>query len=245
MCGEFSPRSAYPPPFLPWRETMRLLSVVTAAACALRPPTSTAHSPAALRPLTRRQCTTAVIAAAAATALPYCANAQGSSLTDANGLYVVDPRKAANGLEDPLAESDGAYSTISAALAVAPSGATIVVRAGTYAERLTLPRSVRLLADAGAVLEWKSKGPNEPALTVDLSGATAACEVLVTGLTVRHASPYFSQNYAVYVPRPAAAADGGSLIELRGCEVSSSTVTAPAPANLEPNTLPSPSPSPR
>ena len=39
----------------------------------------------------------------------------------------------------------------------------------------------------------------------------------------RHASPYFSQNYAVYVPRPAAAADGGSRIELRGCEVSSST----------------------
>ena len=82
---------------------------------------------------------------------------------------------------------------------------------------------MRLLADAGAVLDWKSKGPNEPALTMDLSGATAACEILVSGLMVKHASPYFSQNYAVYVPRPAAAADGGSRIELRGCEVSSST----------------------
>lgn len=192
-----------------------VFTLLPAAACALRPPAV----------LTRRQCTTAAVAAAAATALPHCASAQGSSLTDANGLYVVDPRKAANGLEDPLAESDGAYSTISAALAVAPSGASVVVRAGTYAERLTLTRSVRLLADAGAVLDWKSKGPNEPALTVDLSGATAACEILVSGLAVRHASPYFSQNYAVYVPRPAAAADGGSRIEMRGCEVSSSTGT--------------------
>ena len=51
--------------------------------------------------------------------------------------------QAANGLEDPLAESDGAYSTISAALAVAPSGASVIVRAGTYSERLTLTRSVR------------------------------------------------------------------------------------------------------
>ena len=49
---------------------------------------------------------------------------------------------------------------------------------------------MRLLADAGAVLDWKSKGPNEPALTMDLSGATAACEILVSGLAVRHASPY-------------------------------------------------------
>ena len=138
---------------------MRLLALVVtllpAAACALRPPAA----------LTRRQCTTTAVAAAAATALPHCANAQGSSLTDANGMYVVDPRKAAhcadtcvlkpaccthhrhraawpgggttvrtpyacqpracrsyrvpcgapqaaNGLEDPLAESDGANITI-------------------------------------------------------------------------------------------------------------------------------------
>ena len=227
------------------RGPMRFLALVTSlvallptAAYALRPPVA----------LTRRQCTSAAVAAAAATALPHCAGARGTSLTDADGRFVVDPQKAANRLEDPLADSDGAYSTISAALAVAPSGAAIIVRAGTYAERLTLTRPVRLLADRGAVLAWTSKGPNEPALTVDLSGATGPCEVLVSGLTVRHAtlrvkaatrwgrrlqpqvtrrwapvsrhaSPYFALNYAVYVPRPAAVADAGSRIELRGCEV--------------------------
>ena len=71
-------------------DEMRLLALVVtllpAAACALRPPAA----------LTRRQCTTAAVAAAAAAALPHRANAQGSSLTDANGLYVVDPRKAAH-----------------------------------------------------------------------------------------------------------------------------------------------------
>ena len=71
-------------------DEMRLLALVVtllpAAACALRPPAA----------LTRRQCTTAAVAAAAAAALPHRADALGSSLTDGNGMYVVDPRKAAH-----------------------------------------------------------------------------------------------------------------------------------------------------
>ena len=166
-----------------------------------------------------------VMAAAAIAAVPHPSGA-ASSLTDAEGRFVVDPQKAANGLLDPLAEPEGAYSTISSALAVAPADATVIVRPGTYAERgLTISRGVRLIADAGAVLDFKAANPNEPALCVDLSGASAPSSVLISGLRIKHFSPYFSQNYGVYVPRPAATADGSTRIELQGCEVSSSSGT--------------------
>jgi hypothetical protein len=78
-----------------------------------------------------------------------------------------------------------------------------------------------MLADPGAVLTWRSDKPYEAALTVDLSTASAECEVLVSGLSVRHFSPSIAQNYAVYVPQPSAAADSTSLIKLHGCDVSS------------------------
>jgi len=163
--------------------------------------------------LTRRQCAASAVTAVAATALPHRATAQGPSLTDADGRFVVDA----------LAEPYGAYSTISAALAVAPKGATVVVRPGLYAERVFLKSEVTILADRGAVLAWKSDRPYEAALTVDLSLAAAPCRVLVQGLEIRHSSPSIAQNYAVYVPAPSAAADGTSHIELRGCQISSAS----------------------
>lgn len=174
-------------------------ALLSASACALRTPLA----------LGRRQITLAA-AVSATNVLQFkpAIAADTSSTIAADGQLVVGG-------------GEGAYKTISSAVAAARSGSTIIVRPGIYAERLILTHSVRLLADAGAVLDWKSTGPNEPALTVDLSSATSSCDVLVTGLVVKHFSDYFSQNYAVYVARPAPAADVGSHIELRGCEVSS------------------------
>jgi hypothetical protein len=68
------------------------------------------------------------------------------SLTDEDGLFVVDPRKALAGLTDPDSEPVGAYSTISAALSVAPRDATVIVRPGMYTEQVTITRPVKLLA---------------------------------------------------------------------------------------------------
>ena len=143
------------------------------------------------------------------------------SLTDEAGNFVVDKSKATAGLEDSLVEPVGAYSTISAALAVAPSGATVLVEPGRYFERVTITRPVSLRAKAGALLVWESDKPYEAALTVDLTSAPGACGVLISGLAIQHYSPSIAQNYAVYVPPPAAAADGGSRVELRYCDVSS------------------------
>mmetsp|Transcript_25037 Transcript_25037/g.54086 ORF Transcript_25037/g.54086 Transcript_25037/m.54086 type:complete len:304 (-) Transcript_25037:254-1165(-) len=176
------------------------------------------------RDLSRRHAN-AVTAAAALGVLSSSLNAMAAtdaSLTDANGQFVVDPQKAANGLEDPLAEPIGAYNTISAALAVAPPGATILVRPGAYMEQLRVTRGVTLLADEGAVLTWRSERPYEAALALDLSEAQQAAQVLISGLSVRHFSPSIAQNYAVYVPEPSRAA-AASRIELRSCDVSSSS----------------------
>lgn len=146
-----------------------------------------------------------------------------SSLTDADGRFVVDPRKAANGLDDPLSEPVGAYSTISAALSVAPADATIMVRPGAYVEQLMITRPVRLLADAGAELTWKSDKPYEAALTVAIADSQPAGDVLVSGLRISHSSPSIAQNYAVYVPQPSSASADKARIEIRDCDVSSAT----------------------
>ena len=135
---------------------------------------------------------------------------------------MVDPAKAANGLEDPLAEPVGAYSTISAALAAAPAGATVVVRPGTYNERVFIRRPVKLLADrrpdgTGAVLDWKGDKPYECALDVDVSGA-AEGSVFVSGLTIRHYSYSIAQNYGVFVHSPAE-----RKIKFRACDIASSS----------------------
>ena len=192
---------------------LHLIVLLLVASSAMRVPS--------LALLSRRRVAAAASALAVALPLlPARARAAGS-LTDEQGRYVVDPKRAAAGLEDPLAEPTGAYSTISAAVAVAPSGATILVRPGTYTERVRLTRSVKLLADKGAVLNWKSDKPYEAALTIDLSEAAGASQVLVEGLAVTHFSPSIAQNYGVYVPALSAAANAESRIELRGCQVSS------------------------
>ena len=172
---------------------------------------------------TRRDVSIGALAAATAFSGGLPSRAVDASLTDAQGRFVVDPAKAARGLEDPLVEPDGAYSTISAALAVAPSGATITIMPGAYNERVRIVKSVTLAAEAGATLTWKTDKPYEAALTVDLSEASSAASVTVSGLSVRHTSPSIAQNYAVYVPPPSSAADGASSVMLRDCDISSAS----------------------
>lgn len=164
-----------------------------------------------------RCATTTTAAAAISSVLPLPSHA--SSLTDSDGSYVVDPAKASAGLEDPLVESEGAYATISSALAVAPSGAKIIVRPGTYRERLTISRAVSLQADPGAIVDWRSDKPYEATLTIDLAGGEAGT-CLVSGLTLRHYSKSIAQNYCLFVPAPSGAASR-SKIEIRGCDISS------------------------
>ena len=134
-------------------------------------------------------------------------------LADEQGNLVVDPSRDV-----------GAYATISAALEAAPSGATVIVRPGVYTERVMVRQSVTLKADPGVFLVWESDKPYEATLTIDLRDASAAADVLVSGLMVTHYSPSIAQNYAVYVPPPSRAADA-SKVELRFCDVCSRSGT--------------------
>lgn len=175
--------------------------------------------------LDRRQALTAASTSAWLLASGSACSATVESLTDEEGNFVVDPRKANAGLMDPLAEPVGAYSTISAAVAVAPSGATIIVRPGVYNERVTIIRPITLMADGDVTLSWKSDRPYEAALTVALerpiSPAASTSRVVVSGLSVRHFSPSIAQNYAVYVPQPTSAAADGVGIEFQRCAITS------------------------
>ena len=72
-------------------------------------------------------------------------------------------------------------------------------------------------------MSWTSDKPYEAALTIDLSGAEAAGDVIISGLKVRHFSPSIAQNYGVFVPAPTTPAASKSRVELRGCDVTSSS----------------------
>ena len=102
---------------------------------------------------------------------------------------IVDPANAA---------AANTYSTISAALAAAPNGGEVIVRPGTYNERVVIRKPVTVFAATGTVLSWRSDKPYGAALDVDVSGVAEGA-VLVSGLTIRHSSPSIAQNYGVYV----------------------------------------------
>ena len=134
--------------------------------------------------------------------------------------YIVDPAAAAAAATSPmLAEQPGSYSTISAALSDAPSGGVVIIRPGTYNERLIVRKPVKLLASTGAVVNWKSDKPYEAALDVDVSGAADSdgFDVLVSGLTIRHSSPSIAQNYGAYVHCPT------RKVKFLNCDVASSS----------------------
>ncbi len=106
----------------------------------------------------------------------------------------------------------GAYAAIGAAVAVAPQGATVLVAAGTYRERVVVDTpgvAVAAAPGAAVTLVWETAAPYEAALELRAAGAAAR------GLTVRHASPSVADNYAVRLSGPSA--------RLEDCDVSSST----------------------
>ena len=196
-------------------------------------PTTTTERGAAMRvsklisaSVTRRTLTLAAALAATATSSPRAVhgaaeqmnsdampNMEKEQLFFPGKPYVVDPAKAATG--EPMT-----YSTIAAALAAAPSGSVVIVRAGTYNERVSIRKPVRLLGSSGAVLSWKSDKPYEAALDVDVEGSAddGKADVLVLGLAVRHASPSIAQNYGVYVHSAAM-----RRIKFINCDVASSS----------------------
>ena len=173
---------------------------------------------------------------AALPALPHSFSITRRTLTLASALAATAslPAHAAHGMMefenirdtaltvDPAnAPANNTYSTISAALAAAPSGGVVKVRAGTYNERVVIRKPVKLLASTGAVLSWKSDKPYEAALDVDVSGSSVAdskVDVLVSGLAIRHYSPSIAQNYGVYVHSPTEC-----KVKLFLCDVASSS----------------------
>ena len=162
----------------------------------------TAHRPPAVK-LHRRS---AVFVAAPSILLAPCF----ASAEDDGKLLVVEP-------------TGGQYSTIAAAVAAAPVGAKVLIKSGTYIEQVKIKQSVTLEAEPGTVLSWFSDKPYEAALTIDLGQSAVAADVLVSGLTIRHASPSIAQNYAVFVPQQSREANPSSLVALRDCDVSSSS----------------------
>jgi len=91
--------------------------------------------------------------------------------------------------------AQGAYGSISSALADADPGAVVTVTGGYYAERVVVSKPVRLQAATGAavVVEHETEAPYESTLQIDCSN------VVLVGLTVRHNSPSIAANYALLV----------------------------------------------
>jgi hypothetical protein len=71
------------------------------------------------------------------------------------------------------------FATVTAALAAAPTGGTVVVRSGTYVEALVLERPVTLRGACAAWVELVSPGDDEPGALVQSPG------VRLEGLTLR------------------------------------------------------------
>ena len=153
--------------------------------------------------ITRRTLTLA--AALAASTSPSPSPAMEGMAMDAKGGHTMKSSIAffpgAPYIVDPAMTEVNTFSTISAALAAAPSGSTVIVRPGTYNERLIIRKTVNLLCPR-VVLDWTSGTAYEAAVDVDLSGADAG-NVYFMGLTVRHSCAINGdRNAAVYVHSP-------------------------------------------
>ncbi|EOD05651.1 hypothetical protein EMIHUDRAFT_359919 [Emiliania huxleyi CCMP1516] len=153
--------------------------------------------------ITRRTLTLA--AALAASTSPTPSPAMEGMAMDAKGGHTMESSIAffpgAPYIVDPAMTEVNTFSTISAALAAAPSGSTVIVRPGTYNERLIIRKTVNLLCPR-VVLDWTSGTAYEAAVDVDLSGADAG-NVYFMGLTVRHSCAINGdRNAAVYVHSP-------------------------------------------
>jgi len=101
----------------------------------------------------------------------------------------------------------GDHRSITAALAAAPDGATVVVHPGAYTESVVLRRSVTLIAEQPETVAVESRvGP-----ALALTAGSAA----VSGITLRTADPQ----------APVVAVSGGTLT-MEGCEVAAASRVA-------------------
>jgi nitrous oxidase accessory protein len=102
-------------------------------------------------------------------------------------LLAVLPWSRAAAQSPIVVSPAGPVTTLSQALALAPSGGTIRVRAGTYREPpLRIVRPVTIVGDSGAVFEGGDHG----------IFFVTADHVTLRGLTLRHVSPSFIEDRA-------------------------------------------------
>jgi nitrous oxidase accessory protein NosD len=145
----------------------------------------------------------------------------GALLTSLGACSSKQPKSAATGATIVVAKSGGAYSTIQAGLNAAEPGDTVDVKAGTYSERVTFPRS----GTAGKYITLRG----EPGAIIDGTGLfdklTGICGLVyihnrsyvkVIGFTVRNAVRNSSKIFQAGIWVRGA----GSFIEVRDNTVS-------------------------
>jgi len=145
----------------------------------------------------------------------------GASCATSGTRLNKQPNTAATGATIVVARSGGAYSTIQAGLDAAKPGDTVDVRAGTYNERVTFPRS----GSAGKYITLRG----EPGAIIDGTGLfnrlTGICGLVyienrsfvkVIGFTVRNAVKSSSKIFQAGIWVRGA----GSFIEIRNNTVS-------------------------
>jgi hypothetical protein len=122
----------------------------------------------------------AVVPPAACTGATRSALGQSACVPVGDCNAAFPPAGAGFTVDATLATEDAThFKTISGALAAAPSGATIAVKPGTYAEALKLTQPVTLVGQCPAQVIVAA--PSAGTATVDASGA----DLVVSGMTLR------------------------------------------------------------
>ncbi|KAG2423736.1 hypothetical protein HXX76_015125 [Chlamydomonas incerta] len=216
---------------VPRRQALRLLAAAMAAACSggfVLPPAADAEE-------------LANTAARGAAAAPGAVLAPSAPATAEAGVSSAPPAEAATPAEvvacfvspggandsaelPPGAERAARFSSLVEAVAACPDGGVVLVAGGRYRERLVLRgQAVTIKAwPQGAEVEllWETAQPYES--TVDISGGTSVAlggsggQVVLEGLTIRHASKSVANNFGVYV-------HGACSPRLLDCDISSRT----------------------
>jgi hypothetical protein len=151
--------------------------------------------------------TTAVAAEATLRAAADTANAAAiatkQNVIDFDGrkVLVVAKGDAATDTRTGLSAYDATrpFATLSAAMAAAVSGDTILIGPGTYTERITLKNGVDIHCDPGVVLAGTYTADNSAESHITDGGAAVACKI--TGrpnFTAANATPFSNKN-AFYI----------------------------------------------
>jgi len=107
--------------------------------------------------------------------------------------------------------------SIQEAIDEAPEGAVICLEAGTWAENLTISKSISLIGQGSSLSTIESLNACSPVLYVTTNGPTSDVRVRVEGLGVIGATGYWCEsppNIAVGV-----LVDGTAVVDLTGCAI--------------------------